>query len=87
MFLLLSLQIAWSRLYTVTGLPGAAGVVPIVVVATSLYMPVHLYKSMRVVYGQGHVLTTLKFLTLSVSYMIGLSLMLLGTLLIALFSV
>ena len=87
MFLLLSLQIIWSRLYTVTGLPGAAGVVPIVVVATSLYMPVYLYKSMRLVYGQGHILTTLKFLTLSVSYAVGLSLMLLGALLIAIFSI
>jgi len=85
MFLLLSLQILWSRLVAVTGLPGAVSVLPIV--ATSLYMPVYLYKSMRRVYVQGHILTSIKFLALSVAYSLGLTLMLLGTLLIAVFSV
>ena len=85
MFLLLSLQIMWSRLVVAISLPGWVSVLPIV--ATSFYIPVYLYKSMRRVYGQGHAFTTLKFLTLSVTYVLGFSLMMLGALLIAVFSI
>ncbi len=85
LFLLLTLQILWSRLIHVTGLPGAVSVVPIV--ATSLYVPVYLYKSMRRVYEQGHALTAAKFSVLTVTYSIGIALMMLASLLIAVFSI
>lgn len=37
--------------------------------ATWIYIPVYLYKSMRRVYGQGHVATSLKFFLLAVCYL------------------
>lgn len=84
-FLLLTLQILWSRLIALVGFPGVVSVLPIVI--TSFYIPVYLYKSMRRVYEQGRMLTVLKFLSLSVTYTIGLTIMMFGALLIAVFSV
>ena len=56
-------------------------------VAISFYIPVYLYKAMRRVYGQGHLLTLLKYLMLVVAYAIGFSLVLLTATLIAAFSI
>lgn len=85
LFLLLTMQILWVRLVGAVGLAEAVAVLPIV--ATSFYIPVYLYKSMRRVYEQGRILTILKFLTLSLTYIIGLALMMFGAVLIAVFSV
>jgi hypothetical protein len=52
-----------------------------------MYIPVYLYKAMRRVYGQGHLLTTLKYLMLAMAYAIGFSLVLLVATLIAAFSI
>ena len=57
-FLMLTLQILWVRTIAMLGLNEAIGVLP--VIATSLYIPVYLFKSMRRVYGQGFLLTLLK---------------------------
>ncbi|MEJ2298956.1 MAG: hypothetical protein P8X94_10740, partial [Woeseiaceae bacterium] len=59
----------------------------LVVVAASLYIPVYLYKAMRTVYGQGHILTFLKYVALVVAYGIGASFTMMGALLVALVSV
>lgn len=84
-FLILTLQILWSRLVGAAGLPVAAGVLP--VVASSFYIPVYLYLSMRRVYGQGRFITFLKFFLLLIVYSTGFSIMLAGTLLLAALSV
>ena len=49
---------------------------------TSFYIPVYLYKAMRRVYGQGHLITILKYLMLSTAYLTGAIL----TMLIVLFA-
>lgn len=85
LFLLLTLQVLWARLIAMLGLPGTISVLPIV--ATSFYVPVYLYKSMRRVYRQGSAITLLKNIILSIVYVIGLCIMLIGALLIAVFSV
>jgi hypothetical protein len=46
------------------------------VFVVSLYVPIYLYKAMRRVYGQGRILTILKFFMLVLTYLVGLSLML-----------
>ena len=84
-FLLLTLQILWGRLIAVTPLPGWIGVLPIV--ATSFWIPVYLFMSMRTVYQQGRLATTAKFLLLTVTYLIGFGIVMAGTLLMAAISV
>jgi Protein of unknown function (DUF3667)/Domain of unknown function (DUF4286) len=84
-FLVLTLQILLSRAGTLTAIPD--GAVTTTIVAISLYIPVYLYKAMRRVYGQGHLLTLLKYLMLVVAYAIGFSLVLLTATLIAAFSI
>ncbi len=85
LFLLLTLQVLWARLNGALGAPSAVSVLPIV--ATSFYVPVYLFVSMRTVYEQGRALTFFKFLVLTVAYSIGLTFMLVGALLITLFSI
>ena len=85
MFLLLTLQILWARLLAAFSLHTALIVLPLV--ATSLYMPVYLYKSMRRVYNQGGLLTFAKFLVLSTTYLVGLIILFAFAALLAVFSV
>ena len=84
-FLILTLQILFSRIASVTFIPEPISV--LVAVAASFYIPVYLYKAMRQVYGQGHFLTITKYVALSVAYTLGVSFTMLGVVLIALFSV
>ena len=84
-FLILTLQVLWSRFVAALSLNEAISVLPIV--ATSFYIPVYLHKSMRRVYGQGGFVTFLKFLLLATVYVIGFTLVMLGALLLAVLSV
>jgi len=84
-FLILTLQILFSRFTELVSLPEAIGV--LVVVAASFYIPVYLYKAMRLVYGQGHLLTLAKYVALVLAYSIGAVLTMMGALLFALFSI
>ena len=84
-FLILTLQILFSRLAGLIRIPEAISV--LIIVAASFYIPVYLYKAMRTVYGQGHLMTITKYLGLSVAYAIGASFTMLGALLFALVSV
>ena len=84
-FLILTLQTLFSRLGQSLGLMEAA--IEAIIFATSLYIPVYLYKSMRRVYAQGHLATTFKFIALTVSYFVGLVLLLAVTTLFAIFSI
>jgi hypothetical protein len=84
-FLVLTLQILFARSGALISIP--EGAVTTTIVAISMYIPVYLYKAMRRVYGQGHLLTTLKYLMLAMAYAIGFSLVLLVATLIAAFSI
>lgn len=84
-FLILTLQVLFTSLLSSLSLSdGPVG--PLVVVAASFYIPVYLYKAMRKVYGQGHLVTLFKYLILLITYITGASFTLLGALLITLFS-
>ncbi len=84
-FLILTLEILFSRLAGLLFVPGPVSV--LIVVAASFYIPVYLYKAMRYVYAQGHFLTLTKYLVLSVAYAVGAAFTMLGALLFALLSV
>ena len=84
-FLILSVEILFSRFATLIRLPEA--VTAISVFTVSLYIPVYLYKGMRRVYEQGHLMTTTKFVVLSGAYFFGLSMILMFAALFAAFSI
>lgn len=84
-FLILTLQILFSRLARLVHLPESISV--LIIVAASFYIPVYLYKGMRLVYGQGHLFTFIKYITLVVAYLAGATFTMLGALLVALVSV
>src|SRR5210317_109084 len=84
-FLILTLQILFSRLSGLIWVPEPISV--LIIVAASFYIPVYLYKAMRHVYGQGHIMTIMKYMVMSVAYSIGAMFTMMGALLFALFSV
>ncbi len=83
-FLILTLQILFQRLAGLLWVPEP--VIVLVLVAASFYIPVYLYKGMRRVYGQGHVLTLMKYVALIVAYSAGATFTMLGATLFALVS-
>ena len=84
-FLLLTLQILYTRLANAVGIHEALVVLP--VVASSFYVPVYLFKAMRTVYGQGWIVTFLKYVALVTAYGLGFSATMLGALAIAAFQI
>ena len=84
-FLLLTLQVLYSRLGNAFGLHDALVVLPIV--ASSFYVPIYLFKAMRRVYGQGWIVTMVKYLALVTAYGLGFSATMLGALAIAAFQI
>lgn len=84
-FLILTLQIVFARLANLINLPEAISVLTII--AAALYIPVYLFMSMRRVYGQGRLITFLKYVVLTVSYIAGFAMTMLGALAIAAFSI
>jgi hypothetical protein len=85
MFLILTLQILIGRLNSVLPTPEAVGI--LLIVAASFYVPVYLFVAMRRVYGQGRLLTTAKYMVLTVSYLAGFTITMLGAVTMAAFSV
>jgi nucleotide-binding universal stress UspA family protein len=83
-FLMLILQIVLARSYAILPIPDAIGV--LVIVAASFYVPVYLFVAMRRVYGQGRAITALKFIVLTVSYLAGFTVTMLGAVTMAAFS-
>jgi hypothetical protein len=69
-FLMLILQMLFSRLGAFLALPES--IVAITLVAASLYIPVYLYKAMRRVYGQRHLVTIPKFIGMVIAYFTGI---------------
>jgi len=84
-FLILTLQILFVRLAAMLHVPELASV--LTVVATSIYIPVYLFVSMRRVYSQGRLITALKYIVLVVAYSIGFFTTMLAALAIAAFSI
>ncbi len=84
-FLALIFQILSIRIIELSGLPEDIG--SLIVVATSIYIGVYLYKAMRRVYEQRRFVTLLKFILLFIAYTIGLTLILATAGLIAAFSI
>ncbi|MBT8103833.1 MAG: DUF4286 family protein [Gammaproteobacteria bacterium] len=84
-FLILTLQILFSRLTGLLRVMDAAAI--LVIVATALYIPVYLYMAMRRVYGQGRILTFTKYVVLVACYGIGATVTMLGAVLFALVAV
>ena len=84
-FLVLTLQILFSRFMTMVSAPEAITV--LILVASSFYVPVYLFVSMRKVYGQSRLVTSLKYVVLVIAYLIGIFSMMLGALAIAAFSI
>ena len=84
-FLVLTLQVLYAGVGHWIGFPEWLVVLPIV--AASFYIPVYLYKAMRLVYGQGHLLTLLKYVSLVTAYAFGAMLTMLGAMLVALLAI
>ncbi|MCG8371470.1 MAG: DUF3667 domain-containing protein [Proteobacteria bacterium] len=84
-FLILTLEILFSRLASLVFVPEA--IVALILVAASFYIPVYLYKAMRTVYAQGHLLTFTKYVALVIAYGVGATFTMLGALFFALLSV
>jgi Protein of unknown function (DUF3667) len=84
-FLLLTLQILFARLAMLAAVPEPIRVLAIV--AASFYVPVYLFVAMRRVYGQGRIITSIKYIALVVAYALGFGATMLGALAVAAFSV
>ena len=84
-FLVLTLQILFTRLAESFGIPD--GTIAVIIAAVCLYILIYLFVAMRKVYGQGRFVTFLKYIVLMISYVTGLFIMMLATLAIAAFSI
>jgi hypothetical protein len=84
-FLILMLQILFVRLSAMLGIPEA--VYTLTIVVTSFYIAIYLFVSMRRVYGQGRIITFLKYVALVTAYSMGFALTMLSALAIAAFSI
>jgi hypothetical protein len=84
-FLILTLQILLIRVGYATSIPEAIPI--LIVVALSLYIAAYLFVSMRKVYGQGRIITFLKYIILLVAYSFGFTMTMLAALAIAAFSI
>ena len=85
LFLLVTLQILFTRLATAIALPELA--TTLIIVASSIYAPVYLFVAMRRVYGQGRFVTFLKFIALFIAYIAGVSTIMGITFALAAFSI
>jgi len=84
-FLILILQILFARFAPLILVPEPVSI--LLIVAASFYIPVYLYMAMRHVYGQGRILTFLKYLALVIAYNAGTALTMFAAVLVALISV
>lgn len=84
-FLILSLQILFMRLSALLHIPEALAILTVVIV--SFYVPAYLFVAMRRVYGQGRIITFIKYIGLVVAYVLGFSATMAAAVAIAAFSV
>jgi len=87
-FLMLIVQILFARVAGLLGPEDGAvdSISTLILVIASFYIPVYLYKAMRHVYGQRHLVTIMKYLMLVVAYLTGAMLTMLSALLFAVLS-
>jgi len=87
-FLILTLQVLFAHITGQLGPEDGAidSISTLILVVTSFYIPIYLYKAMRRVYDQGHLITMFKYLMLSIAYLSGATITMLGALFIALLS-
>ena len=85
LFLMLTLQILFIRAASAFSLHELA--TTLVVVASSIYMPIYLFVAMRRVYGQSRFVTFLKFIVLLIAYIVGFSTIMAVTFALAAFSI
>ena len=84
-FLMLTLQILFARFTMMLSFPENA--TAFIVFATSFYIPFYFFVAMRTVYGQGRLVTSLKYIVLTISYAAGFFVTMLATLGIAAFAI
>ncbi|MGI9202819.1 MAG: DUF4286 family protein [Woeseiaceae bacterium] len=84
-FLILTMQILFSRLASLLGLQDT--IATITTVAVTLYIPVYFFKAMRQVYQQHWFVTLLKFVLLTLAYVVGLLAILMITAALAAFAI
>ncbi|MGB5739694.1 MAG: DUF4286 family protein [Woeseia sp.] len=84
-FLALTSQVLLSRVGDLMG--GFSWITAALVFAIVIYIPVYLYKALRKVYEQGHLLTTIKFVLIQAAYFVGLAVMFATMAIFAVFSV
>jgi len=70
-FLILTVQLSFAGIVEIAGL--SAAIANVTATATTVYIPVYLYKAMRRVYGQGRFVTLAKFFVLTLAYFFGLT--------------
>jgi hypothetical protein len=87
-FLILMLQILFAKFTGLLGPEDGAvdSLSTLILVVVSFYIPVYLYKAMRHVYGQGHLVTLPKYFLLFLAYLTGATLTMFGAFLVALLS-
>jgi hypothetical protein len=87
-FLMLIVQILFARTAGLLGPEDGAidSLSQLILVIASFYIPIYLYKAMRHVYGQGHLVTIMKYLILVVAYLTGALLTMLSAILFAVLS-
>jgi hypothetical protein len=84
-FLLFTLQILFVRLTAAISVP--EWITTLVVVASSVYVPIYLFVAMRRVYAQGRIVTFMKYITLMIAYLMGFSTIMALTFALAAFSI
>ena len=88
-FLMLTLQVLFASIVGLFG-PEEDGAIDdlksLIIVITSIYIPVYLYKAMRHVYDQSHIVTIPKYIVLTIAYLTGALLTMLSAALVALIS-
>jgi hypothetical protein len=84
-FLILTLQVLLVRLAALLRIPEVA--ITLTLVAISFYIPVYLFVGMRKVYGQGRLVTFLKYIVLTLTYITGFFITMLVALGIAAFAI
>jgi len=72
-FLMLTLQVLFARFGALISIPESA--IDAVLIGTALYIPAYLFRSMQRVYGQGVLITAVKYVFLLLSYFFGFILM------------
>ncbi len=88
-FLILILQIIFSRIVGLLGPEDGAidSIGTLIQVIAAFYVPVYLYKAMRHVYGQGHLITVPKYILLTITYLAGATFTMFTVFLVAVLSV